>query len=190
MSLRTTLEKALVVMKKMSLPRAGTFPKRKRRKNIWAQIAVSICVLLLPPILAFAVLAPHPPRPETGDIPGATEPVVESPSTSVPITEGLWPPSRPRQLPGTDPQFEDRFAAAFGHADDINGPLPPIPEELSVLPPHLPAPNHRVLSAAGVCFHHRNFRYGESQEQRTSKFRTAALAIAQGSSQTIGTPAP
>jgi hypothetical protein len=115
---------------------------RTRGENIWAQIAVSICVLLLPPVLAFAVLAPHPPGSVSGDILGATEPVAESPSTSVPTTEGsLWPPSRPRQLPGTDLQFEDRFAAAFSHADDIDGQPPAVREELSVQPPQTVCPS-------------------------------------------------
>jgi hypothetical protein len=165
MSLRTALEKALAAMMKMSLPCVGTFPTKERRENIWAQIAVSICVLLLPPVLAFAVLAPHPPGSVSGDILGATEPVAESPSTSVPTTEGsLWPPSRPRQLPGTDLQFEDRFAAAFSHADDIDGQPPAVREELSVQPPQIAAPSHRVLSAADVRFHHRNFRHGESHD--------------------------
>jgi hypothetical protein len=137
MNLRTVLEKALAVMMKNSLPCVGTFPRKERRENIWAQIAVSSCVLLLPPILAIAVLAPHPPRAESGDTPGASEFVGEFPSTSLPLTEGsLLPPSRPRKLPGTQPnQFEDRFASAFAHTEEISGQLPSIPEALSILPP-------------------------------------------------------
>jgi hypothetical protein len=38
--------------------------QERRRTNTWTQIGVSVCVLLLPPLLAIAVLAPHPPRPE------------------------------------------------------------------------------------------------------------------------------
>ena len=118
------------------------FPGKVRRENIWTQIGISACVLLLPPILAIAVFAPHPPRPS--DTLGAFEPLVQSPSTSLPITEGsLWRPSRPPKLPGVgSPQFEDRFTAAFAYAEEISGQPHPIPKELLALPPALPAPNY------------------------------------------------
>jgi hypothetical protein len=113
MSLRTMLEKALSVNKKMLLARAGRFPGQGRRGNTGAQITVSVCVLLLPPILAFAVLASHAHRSQSGDAPHASETMAESTSTSVAITEGiLHPPILSRQLTGADPPFEDRFAAA------------------------------------------------------------------------------
>ena len=118
------------------------FPGKVRRENIWIQMGISACVLLLPPILAIAVFAPHPTRPS--DTPGALEPLAQSPSISLPITEGsFWRPSRPPQLPGDGPpQFEDRFTAAFAYAEEISGQPHPIPKELLALPPALPAPNY------------------------------------------------
>jgi hypothetical protein len=114
MSLRTALEKALAAMMKMSLPCVGTFQTKERRENIWAQIAVSICVLLLPPVLAFAVLAPHPPGSVSGDILGASEPAAESRSTLVPTTEGsLWPPSRPPPTVAGTPHVTGNVIGTF-----------------------------------------------------------------------------
>jgi hypothetical protein len=111
------------------------FPGKEGRANSWTQIGISVCVLLLPPVLAIAVLAPHSLRLESGDTPAVFEPLPESPSTLLSITEGrFWPPSRPRELPGIGPtQFDDRF-----------------PKEASVPPPHRPAPNHGVLSTTGA----------------------------------------
>src|ERR1700680_3304023 len=153
MSLRAMLEKALSVNKKMSLARAGRFPGQGRRENIAAQIAVGVCVLLLPPILAFAVLASHPHRSESGDAPHASETVAESTSTSVPNTDGtLYPQILSRQLPGADPPFEDRFAAALAHADDTDGQPSPIREDLPILAPQLLIQSDRVQSAAAVRF--------------------------------------
>jgi hypothetical protein len=137
----------------------GTFPRHEKRENIGAQIAVSVCILLLPPILAFAVLAPHPHRSESGEAPHAREPVAESTSTSVPITEeSLHPPSLSRQLSGTDPPFEDRFAAALDYADDIDGHPSAIHEESPILPSsQLPTHGDRVQSVPAVRFLPRNF---------------------------------
>jgi hypothetical protein len=116
------------------------FPGKVRRENIWTQIGISACVVLLPPILAIAVFAPHPPRPN--DTPGAFESLVQS--ISLPITEGsFWRPGRPPKLPGDGPpQFEDRFTAAFAYAEEISGQTHSIPKELLALPPALPAPNY------------------------------------------------
>jgi hypothetical protein len=123
------------------------------------EIAISACILLLPPVVAIAVLLPHPPRPESGNIPRPFEPVAESPSTSLPITEGRF------QLPGTDPtQFEDRFAAAFVRAEEISGQPPPVPEELPVKRPQLSAPNHRMLSTTEARLDHRHLRYRENRD--------------------------
>jgi len=117
------------------------FPGKVRRENIWTQIGISACVLLLPPILAIAVFATHPPRPS--DTPGAFESLAQSPSISLPITEGFWRPSRPPKLPGDGPpQFEDRFTAAFAYAEEISGQTHSIPKELLALPPALPAANY------------------------------------------------
>jgi hypothetical protein len=116
------------------------FPGKVRREIIWTQIGISACVLLLPPILAIAVFAPHPPRPN--DTPGAFESLAQS--ISLPITEGsFWRPGRPPKLPGDGPpQFEDRFTAAFAYAEGISGQTHSIPKELLALPPALPASNY------------------------------------------------
>ena len=137
----------------------GTFPRQEKRENTGAQIAVSICILLLPPILAFAVLAPQPHRSESGEAPHAREPLAESTSISVPITEeNLHPPSLSRQLSGSDPPFEDRFAAALDYADDIDGHPSAIHEESPILPSsQLPTHGDRVQSVPAVRFLPRNF---------------------------------
>src|ERR1700732_4435075 len=142
MNLRSMLKKALGSMTKCRFLVVDMFPGKVRRKNIWTQIGISDCVLLLPPILAIAVFAPHPPRPS--DTPGAFEPLAQSSSTSLPITEGSFRrPSRPPKLPGVGPpQFEDRFTAAFAYAEEISGQPHPIPKELLALPPALPTPNY------------------------------------------------
>jgi hypothetical protein len=115
------LKKALGRMTKCRFLVVDMIPGKVRRKNIWTQIGISACVLLLPPILAIAVFAPHPPRPS--DTPGAFEPLAQSPSTSLPVTEGsFWRPSRPPKLPGVGrPQFEERFTAAFAYTEEISG---------------------------------------------------------------------
>src|SRR6202521_2026484 len=142
MNLRSMLEKALARVKKCRFLVVDMFPGKVRRENIWTQIGISACVLLLPPILAIAVFAPHPTRPS--DTPGAFEPLAQSPSISLPVTEGsFWRPSRPPKLPGDGPpQFEDRFTAAFAYAEEISGQPQSIPKELLALPPALPAPNY------------------------------------------------
>src|ERR1700681_4836643 len=106
MHLRLMFKQALGRMTKCRFLVVDMFPGKVRRENIWTQIGISACVLLLPPILAIAVFAPHPPRPS--DTPGAFESLAQSPSISLPITEGFWRPSRPPKLPGDGPpQFED-----------------------------------------------------------------------------------
>src|SRR4030081_623902 len=109
MNLRSMLKMALGRMTKCRFLVVDMFPGKVRRENLWTQIGISGGVLLLPPILAIAVFAPHPPRPS--DTPGGFEPLAQSPSTSLPITEGIfWRPSRPPKMPGVaPPQFEDRF---------------------------------------------------------------------------------
>src|ERR1700675_3683233 len=84
MNLRSMLKKALGRMTKCRFLVVDMFPGKVRRENIWTQIGINACVLLLPPILAIAVFAPHPPRPN--DTPGAFESLVQS--ISLPITEG------------------------------------------------------------------------------------------------------
>jgi hypothetical protein len=86
------------------------FPANEGRENGWAQIGISACVLLLPPVLAIAVLAPRSFRPESGETPAVFE-VAESSSTSLPVTEGRFGrPSRLSKLSGIGPtQFDDRF---------------------------------------------------------------------------------
>ena len=142
MNPRSMLKKALGRMTKCRFLVVDMFPGRVRRENIWTQIGISACVLLLPPILAIAVFAPHPPRPS--DTPGVFEPLARSPLISLPITEGsFWRPGRPPKLPGDGPpQFEDRFTAAFAYAEEISGQPHPIPKELLALPPGLPAANY------------------------------------------------
>jgi hypothetical protein len=83
---------------------------KEGRENRWAQIGISACVLLLPPILAIAVLAPHSVRHESGETPGLFK-LAESSSTLQPLTEGrFWHPSGPRNLPAIGPtNFDDRF---------------------------------------------------------------------------------
>jgi hypothetical protein len=62
MNLRLMLKKALGRMTRCRFLVVDMFPGKVRRKNIWTQIGISACVLLLPPILAIAVFAPHPSR--------------------------------------------------------------------------------------------------------------------------------
>jgi len=64
------------------------FPANEGRENGWAQIGISACVLLLPPVLAIAVLVPRSFRPESGETPAVFE-VAESSSTSLPVTDVL-----------------------------------------------------------------------------------------------------
>jgi hypothetical protein len=136
------LKKTLGRVTKCSFFVVDLFPGKVRRENIWTQIGISACVLLLPPIFAIAVFAPHAPRPS--DTRSAFEPLAQSPSTSLPFTEGsFWRPSRPPKLPGVGPtQFEDRFTAAFAYAEEISGQPHPIPKGQLALPPALPAPNY------------------------------------------------
>jgi hypothetical protein len=86
------------------------FPRKEGRENGWAQIGISVCVLLLPPVLAIAVLAPHSVRPESGETPAVFD-RAESSSTLPPLTEGrFWQPSGPRNPPAIGPaKFDDRF---------------------------------------------------------------------------------
>jgi hypothetical protein len=87
------------------------FPEKDERVNSWAQIGLRVCVLLLLPVIAIAVLTAHSPRLGSGDTKAVFEPLAESRSTSLPITgERLGPPSRPSKLSGFGPtQFDDRF---------------------------------------------------------------------------------
>jgi hypothetical protein len=110
------------------------FPGKEGRENSWAQIGISACVLLLPPVLAIGVLTTHAPRLGTGDTPAVFGPLAESPSTSLPITEGRFgPPSGPPKLSGIGPtQFDDRF-----------------PKEASIPAPQRLARNHGEFATAG-----------------------------------------
>jgi len=138
-------------------------PRRRRRGNTWTQVGVSVCVLLLPPILAVAVFAPRP-LPRAGYAPGVSQPV-EQTSAPLPLTEGSFrPPSQTSfQPPIVDPkQFVDRFEAAFDRGKEIGGPLPPIPDEQSV--PEEPAPPERpVMAVPEALFYHRHSRTGENR---------------------------
>ena len=138
-------------------------PRRRRRTNTWTQIGVSVCVLLLPLILAVAVLAPRPLH-EAGYAPEASGPVEET-SAPLPITEGSFRPPTPSFQPSVVDcnQFVDRFAAAFDRAEEIGGPLPPIPDEQS-LPAERAASDRPVLAAPEAFFHHRHFRTGENRD--------------------------
>jgi hypothetical protein len=95
-------------------------PGKLRRENSWAQVGISVCVLLLPPVLAIAVLAPHALHPESWGTPATFKPLPQSRSKLLPITEG------------SVPQFDDRF-----------------PEEASIPPPQRLAPSHGVFSMTG-----------------------------------------
>jgi hypothetical protein len=110
------------------------FPGKEGRENSWAQIGISVCVLLLPPVLAIAAVTAHAPRLGSGDTPAVFEPLAESPSTSLPITEGRFGlPSRPPKLSGIGPtQFDDRF-----------------PKDASIPPPQRLARNHGVFATEG-----------------------------------------
>jgi hypothetical protein len=109
----------------------GMFPRKEGRENSWAQIGISACILLLPPVLAIAVLTTRSPRLGSGDTPAVFEPLAESPSTSLPITDGRFGlPSRPPKLSGIGPtQFDDRF-----------------PKEASLPAPRRLARNHGVFA--------------------------------------------
>jgi hypothetical protein len=157
-------------------------PRRNaRRTNTWTQIGVSICVLVLPPILAVAIFVPHSPRPEAEASQRASEPVEDSPSTPLPITEGsLWPPSRSPQLAVPDPtQFDNRFAAAFGGVEEV-GSQPPL-DEPSLALSLQPGSDHPAVSTPVARFHHRPFQDEESRKfstrhsHRISKQRPSRL---------------
>jgi hypothetical protein len=111
------------------------FPRKEGRENSWAQIGISACVLLLPPVIAIAVLTTHSARPLSGDALAVFEPLGEPhyQPTSLPITEGRFgPPSRPPKLSGIGPsQFDARF-----------------PREASIPKPQPLARNHGVLATA------------------------------------------
>jgi hypothetical protein len=103
-------EKAWWRVQKCRLRVVEMLSGKEGRENRWAQIGISACVLLLPPILAIAVLAPHSVRHESGETPALFK-LAESSSTLLPITEGrFWHPSGPRNLPANGPtKFDDRF---------------------------------------------------------------------------------
>jgi hypothetical protein len=86
------------------------FSRKEEGENGWAQIGISVCILLLPPVLAIAVLAPHSFRRESAETLGLFK-LAESSSTLLPITEGRFRhPSGPRNLPAIGPtKFDDRF---------------------------------------------------------------------------------
>jgi hypothetical protein len=110
------------------------FPGKEGQENGWAQIGISVCILLLPPVLAIAVLTAHAPRLGSGDTPAVFEPLAESRSTSLPITDGRFGLlSRPPKLSGIGPtQFDDRF-----------------PKEASIPAPQRLARNHGVFATEG-----------------------------------------
>jgi hypothetical protein len=111
----------------------GMFPRKEGRENSWAQIGISACILLLPPVLAIAVLTTRSPRLGSVDTPAVFEPLGESPSMSLAITEGRFgPPSRSPKLSGIGPtQFDDRF-----------------PKGASIPTPRRLAPNHGEFATA------------------------------------------
>jgi hypothetical protein len=128
---------------------------------------VSICVLVVPPILAVAVVVPRGPPPELGATQPASEPVENSPSTRLPITEGsLWSSSPSLQLAVPDPtQFEDRFVAAFGGVEEVGSQLPL--DEPSVAPSRQTGGDRPAVSTPVARFHPRPF-----QEEENRKFPT------------------
>jgi hypothetical protein len=140
--------------------------RQERRTNIWPQIGVSACVLLLPPIVAIAVLAPHSPRPEAGHAPGASARAKGVPSVPLPITEGSFsPPGRSLQQPVADPtRFEDRFVAAFDVAGENSSQLPPSSEEQFVLPSRLSVAGPPPLATPDARLYHRLFRNAENRD--------------------------
>jgi hypothetical protein len=111
----------------------GMLPRKEGRENSWAQIGISACILLLPPVLAIAVLTAHSPHLGSGDTPAVFEPLGKSPSISLPITEGRFgPPSRPPKLSGISPtRFDDRF-----------------PKDAAIPTPQRLAPNQGELATA------------------------------------------
>jgi hypothetical protein len=155
--------------------------RKIRHTNTWTQIGVSICLLMLPPILAIAVLAPHP-QPRDGAAQGAAEPVEESALVALPVTEGsLSSTSRSLQLPVPDPtEFENRFAAAFGGAEETGSQPPPVPDEPS-LALQAPAPDGTAASTPSIRFHHRRSWHEENRDisvrhvHRISKPRSSGL---------------
>src|SRR5580692_6801082 len=63
-----------------------TFRGKQGRENSRAQIGTRICVLLLPLVIAIAVLTAHSPRLGSGDTQAVFQPLAESPPMSLPIT--------------------------------------------------------------------------------------------------------
>jgi hypothetical protein len=88
-----------------------TFRGKQGRENSRAQIGTRICVLLLPLVIAIAVLTAHSPRLGSGDTQAVFQPLAESPPMSLPITaRRLERPSRPSKLSGIGTtQFDARF---------------------------------------------------------------------------------
>jgi hypothetical protein len=78
-----------------------TFRGKQGRENSWAQIGARICVLLLPLVIATAVLTARSPRLGSGDSQAVFQPLAESPPMSRPIAaRRLERPSRPSKLSG------------------------------------------------------------------------------------------
>jgi len=142
-------------------------PRSLQRTDTWTRIGVSVCVLLLPPIVAVAVLAPRP-LPQARYDSSASQPVEES-SAPLSITEESFRPPSPSLQPSVaDPtQFEHRFAAALDRVEEIGSPPRAVPDEPTGAPTQRAAADRPVLAAPEARLHHRHFRSVENRDIAT-----------------------